>query len=148
MPGVEGAIRLPAEHAGPAAGWLVERARESRGHRAVEQRLRRRAMVARVAIAADLIFRLNHDDGILRIMIAHIGHQLDKCALVRRQRRFAMVGEHIMVLALLGLHAGKAAIVELHPVGRVGKAGILPRAKPQEDDALCLLYTSPSPRDS
>ena len=33
----------------------------------------------------------------------------------------------------------EAAIVELHPVGRVGKAGILPRAEPQEDDALVML---------
>ena len=74
----------------------------------------------------------------MRIVIAKVADQRHERALVRLQRGARVGGEDVMVLAVRRLHAREAAIVGLHPVGRVVRAAVLVRAEPQDDDALAM----------
>ncbi len=139
VPGLEHLVGVAAEGLAPGSADVAG-AGEFGRNLPREQRLGRRRVVAHGAVDAGLVLDLHQDHGVARAVdLAQVAHQLGEGGAVGLQR----LGEHrrqrAALLALLGHHPREALVVELHPVGRIARAVVLPGPEPQQRQPHVML---------
>ena len=95
-------------------------------------------VVSRSTEDADLVLHLHHQDGVLAVDLADMGHQCSEGSRIGVLRGAAKSTQDIHLVPA-DHHAGKAFGVALHPDRWVARHTVFPRGKPEEDDALVAL---------
>ena len=109
-------------------------------HRLFERCLRLGCEVAHEAVRADLVLHLHHQHRVMRLVdLPEVRHERDEGLAVGLQGLVAERRQAVAELALRVHHARKALVVELDPFRRIGRAGVLPRAEPQQHQVLAVL---------
>ena len=109
--------------------------------------LRRLGIVPLDAQRADLVFQLDHDDRLLRLIrFPNVAHQAGEGARVGGNGLLTEGGDGKNGLAVTVPRPEKALLIELYPVGRIGRFAVFPQAEPQQHQAHAFAAGLPNQR--